>query len=66
METDIETRRGQVVYTMEPYIADELAAILQREATRDRKPGKWDKGWMQDASALIEASDKATEAPDGQ
>ncbi len=55
-ETDITTREGQdgsvVVYTMEPYIADELARVLQRESClRD----KIDKGWEEDAVGLAEA-----------
>ncbi len=51
-ETDITTREGQVVYTMEPYIADELARVLQREADRGDKV---DKGWEEDAVALGDA-----------
>ncbi len=54
------TDRNQISYEMEPYIADELAAILQREATSGKAPAKWDQGWLDDASRLIEASNEVT------
>ena len=64
MDTAISAIKGRVVYDMEPYVADELAAILQRAATCDRSPGKWDRGWLQVATSLIEASDVITTPPE--
>lgn len=62
-ETRVSTRRGRVVYEMEPFVADEIAAILQREATSGKTPDKWDKGFLDDAQALIEASNAIADPP---
>jgi hypothetical protein len=62
-ETRITNDGTDVIYKMPPYVADELAAILQRAATSGRSPGKWDRGWLQDATSLIEASNVITDPP---
>jgi hypothetical protein len=57
-ETTIRAKEGLVVYTMEPYVADELAMILQ-ETAMEADP--FDHGWDDDARQLIQASNLAVD-----
>ncbi len=54
-ETRIYERDGRVIYEMEPWIADAVAAAFQRNSPDDR-------GFSEDALRLIRAASKAVES----
>ena len=60
-ETRITDNGTDVIYTMAPYIADDLAAILNHWAIHKadgslRKSDKYDRGWIEDAEKLGSAA----------
>ncbi len=70
-ETRITDNGTDVTYTMPPYIADDLAAILDHWATHKadgslRKPAKYDRGWIEDAENLGSAALSVTEDADAE
>ncbi len=61
-ETRITNDGTDVVYRMPPYIADELAAILNHWAVHKvdgsfRRAANYDQGWILDAEDLRSAAD---------
>ena len=65
-ETRITDNGTDVVYTMSPYIADALSAVLNHWAIHKadgslRKPAKYDRGFMEDAKELSNAARDVTE-----
>ena len=64
-ETTITDNGTDVIYRMSPYIADELAVLLNHAASHKadgslRKPAKYDQGWILDAEALRVAALEAS------
>ena len=60
-ETRITNNGTDVIYTMPPYIADDLAAILNHWAIHKadgslRGSDKYDRGWIEDAEELRSAA----------
>ncbi len=64
-ETRITNNRTDVIYEMPPFIADELAAVLNHWAIHKvdgslRKPARYDQGWILDAEELRSRADVLT------
>ena len=69
-ETRITDNGIDVIYKMSPFIAEELAEVLNHAAKHKvdgslRKPAKYDQGWLMDAEALKLTALGTTEDDDG-
>lgn len=61
-ETRITTTTKNVIYEMPPWIATELASVLDHAAThyvtgQPRPVDSYDRGWLDDAEGLLEAAE---------